>query len=269
MGEKQVPVAGGNAMPNLEIERRGAVLHVTIAREARHNALSRATIAEIDETFAHHARDADLRAAVLSGAGVRSFAAGGDIRDLEAVRTEAEAAAMSRETRAAFDRIRDFPVPVVAVLNGTALGGGAELAAACDFRVAAAHARIGFIQGRMGLITAWGGGIDLCAIVGYQTALRITLSAQILGAEEARAIGLVDAVAAEDEPLDMAVARLLEPIIAQPRPVLAGFKELNRAARRVAGRAGLEQLETALFARTWVDDAHWDAVEAFNARRKS
>lgn len=118
MEEREVVAGGTGSGPNLEIARRGAVLHVTIMREARHNALSRATIAEIADTFARHAGDTGLRAAVLRGAGTRSFAAGGDIRDLEAVRTEAEAAAMSRETRAAFDHIRGFPVPVVAALNG-------------------------------------------------------------------------------------------------------------------------------------------------------
>ena len=83
----------------------------------------------------------------------KSFAAGGDLKDLDGIRIRDDAATMSRDTRAAFDAIRAFPVPVVAALNGDALGDRAELAVACDFRVAAAHARIGFVQGRPGITT--------------------------------------------------------------------------------------------------------------------
>ena len=269
MTKSTVSEEGCDVVRNLHVARRGHVLYLTIAREERHNALSRATIAEIGETFARHAADETILAAVLRGAGEKSFAAGGDIRDLEAVRTLEEAAGMSTDTRRAFDRIRDFPVPVIAAINGNALGGGAELAAACDLRVGAAHARIGFIQGRMGLTTAWGGGLDLCSIVGFQKALWLTLSGEILNGHDALQAGLLDALAGDGETLEDALERILAPLLSQPRIVLASFKALNRAARLGLGRDELETQETALFGRSWVSDAHWQAVEAFNARRKA
>lgn len=245
------------------------VLSVTLSRPEKHNALSRKAIADIAEVFGLFAPDTTIRAAILTGAGDKSFAAGGDLKDLEAVRTLDEARQMSGETRAAFDEIRRFPAPVVAALNGNAVGGGAELACACDFRVAAPHARIGFVQGKLGITTAWGGGIDICSIVGPQKALWLTLSGTILTPEDALAMGLYDAVSRPDETLRQTAEALLEPLLKQPRQVLASFKQLNRAVRDADARARLEALETDLFAKSWVSDAHWDALDAFNSRRKT
>lgn len=245
------------------------ILVVTLSRPEKHNALSRKAISDISEVFVRFATDTSVRAAILTGAGDKSFAAGGDLRDLESVRTLDQARQMSSETRVAFDAIRRFPAPVVAALNGNAVGGGAELACACDFRVAAPHARIGFVQGRLGITTAWGGGVDLCTIVGHQKALWLTLSGSILTPDEALAAGLYDAVAGPGEGVTEAAAVLLAPLLRQPRQVLASFKELNRAVRDVDARAALEELETDLFAKAWVSDAHWDALDAFNSRRKS
>ena len=129
-------------------ETRERVLYVTINRVEKHNALAISIIDTIGETFRAAAKDDALVAAVLRGAGEKTFAAGGDLRELAALRTAGEAETMARDAKTAFNAIRDFPVPVIAGLNGNAFGGGAELAVSCDFRVAANHARIGFVQGR-------------------------------------------------------------------------------------------------------------------------
>jgi enoyl-CoA hydratase len=244
------------------------VLTVTLSRPEKHNALSRKAIADLRDVFTRFAEDRTVRVAVLTGAGNQSFAAGGDLKDLEAVRTLDQARQMSSETRLAFDAIRRFPAPVVAALNGNAVGGGAELASACDFRVAAPHARIGFVQGKLGITTAWGGGIDICTIVGHQRALWLTLSGTILKSEEALSIGLYDAVAGPDEQVLDAAVGLVASMLKQPRQVLDSFKQLNRAVRDADARLRLEHLETELFAQAWVSDAHWEALDAFNSRRK-
>ena len=108
----------------------------------------------------------DLACVVLTGAGDKYFAAGGDLRDLAQVRTEQGVCAMVEEARAALDAVRTFPLPVVAVLNGDALGGGAELALACDLRVMREGASIGYVQGRLAITTGWGGGTDLATVIG-------------------------------------------------------------------------------------------------------
>jgi len=150
------------------------ILRVTINRPEKRNALSRAVLDELGQVFAGHAPDEALRVAVLTAAGSHSFAAGGDLLDLAAVRTREGAAAMATQARTALDAIRRFPVPVVAALNGVALGGGAELAVACDLRIAAAHAGIGFVQGRLNIVTAWGGGIDLMRLLGPARGLAVS-----------------------------------------------------------------------------------------------
>ena len=112
----------------LRVEREGAVLRITVDRPTRHNPLSRPVLARLRAALAENASDATLRCALITGAGNRYFAAGGDVHELDAVRTPAQAREMSDEGRATLDAVRDFPVPVLAVLNGDALGGGAELA---------------------------------------------------------------------------------------------------------------------------------------------
>jgi enoyl-CoA hydratase len=161
--------------------------------------------------------------------------------------------------------IRSFPVPVVAALNGDALGGGAELAVAADMRVFAAHARIGFIQGRLALTTAWGGSADLVRLVGPSCALRLTTRCETLDAVSAQTLGLADAAARDGQPLEDAVAAFLAPMLKQRREVLAGFKSLANAGRD-AERARFDALETEWFASTWVHEDHWSAVDAIKAR---
>ena len=173
------------------------VLHVTLSRPEKRNALSNALIAAIGATFSKWSERDDVSMAVLTGAGDKAFASGGDLKELESLRGEADAVAFAARTRAALDTIRRFPVPVVAVLNGDALGGGAELAMACDLRVAMPHARIGFLQAKLNIATAWGGGTDLFNIVGPSRAMRLLTTAEVLGAADARQLGLVDAVAPE------------------------------------------------------------------------
>ena len=248
------------APARLSSERSGALLKVRLERPEKRNALSRGLLEDLRAAFSEAAGDPGIRLAVLTGAGERCFAAGGDLRELDGVRTRAETEAMAQAARAALDAVRGFPVPVVAALNGDALGGGAELAMACDFRVAARHARIGFLQGRLNLPTAWGGGIDLCQAVGPGAALRLLARAEILEAAEALAQGLLDAVAAPGQDLDAAVEDFAAPILSRPPQVLRAVKALTLAARAGAPRHDLAALEQSRFVECWLHDDHWDAA---------
>lgn len=251
----------------IKVAVSGARLDVAINRADKRNALSRPALAALRAAFAERACDESIKVAVLTGAGQRSFAAGGDLHDLATVRAVEDAEDMSRQARAALEAIRAFPVPVVAALNGDALGGGAELAVACDLRVAAAHAKIGFVQGRLAITTAWGGGIDLHALVGPSRALALLARSDLLTAQEAQVQGLVDAVAQPDEDLFAVLERMLAPMLRQARQVLVAFKALNRAVRTGAARDELERIETHYFARAWAHEDHWAAADAILARR--
>lgn len=237
------------------------LLRVTINRAEKRNPLSRAVLARLREVFEQQSRNDALALAVLSGAGDKSFAAGGDLRDLEGVRTEDEARALFDLGNGAFQAIRSFPVPVVAALNGIALGGGAELAVACDVRIAAAHARIGFVQGTLNIPTAWGGGSDLGAILGPARSLELLCSARVLSAAEAHAAGLIEAVAAEREPFGAFVERYLQPWMKQRPQVMRAFKWQSAARKLGLARAETDARDRDLFAKAWCHAEHWQAAK--------
>jgi len=157
-------------MATVQYATEGPVAIVTIDRPHARNAIGLATMDELDAAFAGLA-EGDARCAVLTGAGDRAFVAGGDLRELESVTSEDFAVDMAVRMRRTLDRVAGLPIPVICALNGAAIGGGAEVAVACDYRVAAHDARIGFTQVLLGVMPAWGGIERLCALVGRGRAL--------------------------------------------------------------------------------------------------
>lgn len=258
-----------NAAGDLRAVADGPLLRVTIDRPEKRNPLSRALLSALREAFERHAADRSLALALVTGAGDKSFAAGGDLRDLERVRTAGDARALHDLGNAAFDAIRRFPVPVVACLNGLAVGGGAELAVACDVRIAAAHARIGFVHGTLNIPPAWGGGADLAAILGPPRALRLLAEAPILDAPQALALGLVDAVAAEGEDFETFVARFIAPWLEQRPQVMRALKWQAAARKLGLARAESDERDRANFAEAWCHADHWAAAERILAKDKA
>jgi enoyl-CoA hydratase len=249
-------------MTLLLVESRQNILSITINRPEKRNALSRELIGEIASAFTAGSEREDVAVAVLRGCGTKAFASGGDLDELNAIKTEAQAAAFAAETRNALDTIRRFPVPVIAVLNGHALGGGAELALACDLRLALAHSKIGFLQARLNIATAWGGGSDLFQLVGPSRALELLCTAELLDAQRASMVGLVDAVAPPSADQEVFVSEYVGRFAAQKPQVMRAFKSLAIMHRFGAGPADKAVNEGARFARTWAHEDHWAAVSA-------
>jgi enoyl-CoA hydratase len=248
-------------------EVRNGILYVTINREEKRNALSRATLAALREAFAEAAHDTALHAVVLSGAGERSFAAGGDLREFDALRSDADARALFDHAATTLDAIRATSVPVIAALNGTALGGGAELAVACDYRLAARHAGIGFVQATLAITTGFGGAADLFALLGNARAMRVLAEAKVLAPHEAQEYGLVDEVCDEGQTLDALVARFVQPFAERSPHVIRGIKQLANAHRRAACQA-MRDAERDAFAATWTAPEHWERAQKFLERRR-
>jgi len=248
-------------MSDLQAVIQGGILRVTINRPAKRNALTRGLLQELGEVFAARGSDHKLKAAVVRGSGDLCFAAGGDLHELSAITTAEGAEAMAREVKATLENIRRFPLPVIAALNGDAMGGGAELALACDMRIAASHARIGFVQGRINVTTAWGGGVDLMRLVGPSVGLQLLCQAEMIPAHKAAALGLINRVAADGQSLEELEADFLAPILTQSPHVLRAFKSLAYAARSGLSIAELNQLETRLFSPAWIHEDHLKAVE--------
>lgn len=254
-----LPDAG--AAPDLLLEERApGAIWITIDRAHKHNALARPVLAQLREAVQAAGQRADLRFIVISGAGERYFAAGGDLRDLASVRDEAATLDMIEQAGAALDAIRTCPVPVIAYLNGDAIGGGGELAVACDLRLQAAHARIGFIQAKLAITSAWGGGPDLFQLVGPARATRMMTRCELVDAEQALAWGLADAVI-QDGPQGADVTAFLKPLLACPSQVLRGIKAQAIASREGLGWQAHRDVEKKHLVRTWLHEDHWAASE--------
>jgi enoyl-CoA hydratase len=252
-------------MRDLRLERDGGVATLLIDRPQARNALARQTMRELDDVLGSIGASG-ARVLVIRGAGELAFCAGGDLKELEHMRSEGEAAGMARDMRATLDRIPRLSIPVIGALNGDAFGGGAELAVACDFRVGAARARIGFAQITLGLIPAWGASERLAALVGRGRALFMLLGGDIMSAGEARELGLVEAVYPDDS-FDERVRDLAQKIAAAPLAALEGIKGSVNAVRPHHD-AELAEQTIAAFAKTWADPAHWEAVERMERRRR-
>jgi enoyl-CoA hydratase len=242
------------------------LLHITINRPEKLNALSSDVLKELHQAMDAYASDEALIAAVITGAGEKCFAAGGDLKELDRLRSESDAARVSARGYAALEAIRDFPVPVIAALNGDAIGGGAELAVSCDMRVFASHARIAFVQGLMSISPAWGGGSDLIRIIGGATALRLLARSEFVGAQEALSLGLAQAVAAPDETVEEAMNTFLEPIRAKRPQVMRAFKALAVQARKGGDPSKMRELEGQLHFGTWCHPDHWEAHDRVLAK---
>jgi enoyl-CoA hydratase len=185
-------------------DRRGEVAVLTFNRPDKLNALSSALLERFKAVLDEVERDTAVRAVVLTGAGDRAFVAGADIEEYSR-QTDEEFAAYQRLSRAVFSRIDGFPKPVVAAVNGYALGGGFEMALACDLVVASESARFGLPEGLLGLSPGGGGTQRLTRAVGPYVAARVLVAADRLKADEARALGLVADVV-EADVVDAAVA---------------------------------------------------------------
>lgn len=196
---------------NLKLDLRGRIRWITIDRPKKLNALNISTIGEIDRAMIEAADDPEVWAVCLTGAGDRSFVAGADIEELNTL-DAVEAKAFAVRGQAVFARIEKMKKPVVAAINGFALGGGCELAMACHFRVATTAAIFGQPEVKLGLIPGYGGTQRLPRLVGRGRALEILLSGRNVEVDEAERIGLVNKICAPDE-LENTVADFVKPIL--------------------------------------------------------
>lgn len=189
---------------NLQIEQTDHILTVTIHREKALNALNRKTVEELNHFFTQDApQRSGYQGIILTGAGDRSFVAGADIKEFLGLDAE-QGAALSRAGQEVFFSIERFPKPVIAVVNGFALGGGCELAMACHLRIAADSARFGQPEVKLGIIPGYGGTQRLVQYLGKTKALELMLTGDMISASEAHTLGLVNYVLPQAEIMDKA-----------------------------------------------------------------
>jgi enoyl-CoA hydratase/carnithine racemase len=191
--QSMAPATKGLAFANLLYEKKGGLAYVTLNRPKVLNALNQATFTELGAAFEDARDDAAVRGVILTGAGDKAFIAGADISELAHV-TAVEAEKSSSYGQAVLNLIENLGKPVVAAINGFALGGGCETAMACTIRVASEKANFGQPEVTLGLVPGGGGTQRLPRLVGKGRALQLILSGEMISAQEAYRIGLVNEV---------------------------------------------------------------------------
>lgn len=247
----------------VQIETSGAVAVITMNRPEKRNALDGqmrcAFLGAMDAVNRDHA----VRAVIITGAGDKAFVAGADIAEFEGRSPVDQWRVMKAPT--VFDAVERSPKPVIAAINGYCLGGGMELALACDIRIASGAARFGQPEVNLGIIPGGGGTQRLPRIVGLGAALKLILTGELIGADDALRLGLVEEVVEPAALLDR--ARAIAQTIASKSPVaVSAAKEATRAALSMPLADGLK-LETALFELCFSSEDKAEGVRAFLEKR--
>ena len=246
-------------------ETLGRVAILTINRPDKRNALNGATRAALIDALQEVRASEDIRVVVITGAGDKAFIAGADIGEFEG-RTPVDQFRVMKAS-SVFDIVEAFPKPVIAMINGFALGGGCELAMACDFRVAADSARMGQPEVNLGILPGGGGTQRLPRLVGSGNAYKLLYTGELIDAAEALRIGLVDEVVPLSQLRERVLA--LATTIGEKSPVaLQLIKEAVRASLRTPLDEGLRQ-ETTLFGIAFASEDKAEGVRAFFDKRKA
>jgi enoyl-CoA hydratase len=190
-------------MDNVRTENRDGILYITIDRPKVLNALNAQTVEEIGQAFEAARDDASVKCIILTGAGEKAFVAGADINEL-ATMTPVAGKAIAEKGQRIFGAIERFPKPVIAAINGFALGGGCELALSCHIRIASEKAQLGLPEVTLGIIPGYGGTQRMARLLGKGKALELILTGDRIGAAEAERIGLVNRVVPAEQLLTVA-----------------------------------------------------------------
>jgi enoyl-CoA hydratase len=208
---------------NLVITIANQVALITINRPQAMNALNPATIIELSTAIAELEQQAEVHVIIITGAGEKAFVAGGDVALMRTL-TPIQARDVALMAAELFQRIENSPCVVIAAINGYALGGGCELALACDLRLAAERAKLGQPEVNLGIIPGWGGTQRLPRLIGISRAKELMFTGERISAEHALKLGLVDHVYPDDQLLDHAQA-LAQTIAAKPQTAIRMIKE--------------------------------------------
>ena len=252
------------AYQNILLETNDRVATLTINRPDKRNALNQSTRDEIVQAL-DELQSSAVRVLIITGAGDKAFIAGADIGEFEGRTALTQRDVMKQ--RRIFDAVEEFPKPVIAMINGFCLGGGMELALACDLRVASETAKLGQPEINLGIIPGGGGTQRLTRLIGEGKAMELILTGDLIDAADAKALGLVNHVVAPGQLQDTVLS--LANRIAEKSPVaLRMAKEAVKSASRMNLREGLER-ETDLFCLTFTSEDKAEGVRAFFEKRKA
>ena len=249
------------------LEHDGAVATITLNRPKQLNALSAAVLDDVRGALAELAADDAVRAIIITGAGERAFAAGADIGELNQITSATDGRRIAERSHQLGRTMADLPKPLIAAINGFALGGGLELALACDIRIASDTAQVGLPEVTLGIMPGWGGTQRLARLVGPGAAKLLMMTGDRIDAEEAQRLGIVERVVPAAELLDAANQIAYKLAAAPPLSIDAIKQVVNRGLNMALDDANA--LEASLFGALTVTEDAKEGTAAFLAKRKA
>ncbi len=249
---------------NLLLKKQGNIAYVTINRPKVLNALNMTTMQELRSAFSDLKEDRELRVVILTGAGEKSFVAGADIGELQK-NNPVEAKEYTHRGQAVLDLIENLGKPVIACINGFALGGGCELAMACTMRLASENAKLGQPEVKLGIIPGYGGSQRLPRLVGKGLAMQLLLTGDMISAQEAHRIGLVNEVHPGDQLIPRAEAIAAAIIKNAPLAIQYCMEAVNHGMEMIQ-QEGL-YLEATLFSVCCATEDKKEGTTAFLEKR--
>ncbi len=251
-------------LENIKAEVRDGILYVTIDRPKVLNALNAVTVEEIGRVFTEARRDEAVRAVIVTGAGEKAFVAGADINEL-AKSTPISGKFTSEQGQNVFLQIERFPRPVIAAINGFALGGGCELALACHIRIASEKAQIGLPEVSLGIIPGYGGTQRMARLLGKGKALELVCTGDRIGAADAEKIGLVNKVVPADQLMSAAEEMARKIASRSPVAIRAAIEAINSGSDMPFEEG--QVLEATLFGLLCASEDMKEGMQAFLEKR--
>jgi enoyl-CoA hydratase len=249
----------------LDVRTESGILILTLNRPDKLNALNRAVLQALDEQIEYAYASESVKGIIITGTGVKAFAAGADISEFSSLKPH-EAQLLSQEGQLIFQKIDKLTKPVIAAVNGFALGGGFELALACHIRIASDNAKFGLPESTLGLLPGYGGTQRLPLIIGKGRAIELMLTAEQITADKALAWGILNTVTTQEELLPACIALMQKFFTKAP----ASIQEVLRCAHLASDTAGTSFNEEAKsFGRCAGTEDFKEGVQAFMEKRKA
>ncbi len=252
-------------LENIEYNIENRIALITISRPEKLNALNKRTIEELFEVILKVENDSAVKCVILTGKGEKAFVAGADISEINKLTYE-DALSFSKFGQKVFDKIEDLNKPVIAAINGFALGGGCELALACHIRLASFNAKFGQPEINLGIIPGYGGTQRLTKLINRNRALELMLTGELIDAEEAYRIGLVNKVYEQSELLNHAKI-LASKIVEKSIIGISSILEASLYSEKENLELGMCK-ENALFGKAFLSEDFIEGTTAFLEKRK-
>ncbi|MED1862718.1 enoyl-CoA hydratase/isomerase family protein [Fictibacillus nanhaiensis] len=242
-------------------EKKNGVGWITLNRPSVRNAINYDVMKNLSALLKLAKKDEEVKVLIITGAGTKAFCSGGDLSAFHSLKTEDQAYGMLSKMGNILHDLFFFPKPTVALLNGSAVGGGCEIASACDIRLARAEAKVGFIQGRLGITTGWGGGTYLLERINLTRAMDLLYSSTPVTAKQGMDYGFIQYVIKGNGLKE--TERYVSRFTSQPLGVIESYKALQLEQFDKARVKQSVQNEIERCAKLWASDEHHRRVEAF------